>query len=265
MKEKNFKIIIYILIVILLLIVLGMIWYSYLPISTHTNQTKQENINNTNNVIIQDVVSEKLTVSNDINNALLKKYGYDEKIFEKYYSQGIIQGDSPNYEIIETDFKNNSVISGKIFEFNMAIVKDFLYPDNNDTLTNNLKIFKPLLLKERERRQNEENLYGNGISLPDLYISLNGFSIINNNKDSDSKYSRAKKIKVIINNSQTFTFELKDTNEVQLFDLYYKETDIGKPINAKFEVLETYEGSASNDIYIHEIGFGLSESGFGGR
>ena len=43
--------------------------------------------------LVKDGFGEKVNASNTINYVLLKKYGYDETVLEKYYSQGIIQGD----------------------------------------------------------------------------------------------------------------------------------------------------------------------------
>lgn len=211
--------------------------------------------------VVEDGNQVKVTPSNTINYALLKKYGYDEKTFEKYYSKGLAEGDSPNYEIIENEEKLGKYT--KPLTFNMAVVKDSLYPDNTDTLINNLKVFKPLLLKERTDWQT----YSDN-DIPELYMSLNGLSIMNGNNSSEESYnnnSRAKKIQVTINDTKSYTFELKDTNDVQIFDIDYKQSDIGKPITVKVEVLEKYEGLVSEDVYINEIGFGLGQSGYGGR
>ena len=85
-----------------------------------------------------------------------------------------------------------------------------------------------------------------------VYEELHGFSIMNGNCESEEAYinnARAKKIQVTINNETVKTFELKDTKEVQLFDLNYTQTDISKPINVKIEVLEIYEGKETNNLY----------------
>lgn len=284
MKEKkeikvSLTTVILLFLVFVLIVSFGIMWCYYNHIRNSndlTNTNEQVNLNNNYNILTQDKekvkyvdyskdatpvengYEEKIHASNTINYALLKKYGYNEDIFVKYYSKGLASGDSPNCEIIESDYKNDLGKYTEPITFNMAMVKDYLYPTNNDTLVNNLKVFKPLLLKERAGYDSES----------ELYVSLNGLSIMNGNNESEEAYnnnSRAKKVQVTINNTYKYVFELKDTNEVQLFDLDYKQTDIGTPIAVKIEVLETYKGLVSEDIYMNEIGFGLEQSGFGGR
>ena len=85
------------------------------------------------------------------------------------------------------------------------------------------------------------------------YFIVRDEEMIHRNCESEEAYinnARAKKIQVTINNETVKIFELKDTKEVQLFDLNYKQTDISKPINVKIEVLEIYEGKETNDVYI---------------
>ena len=187
--------------------------------------------------------------SNTINYALLKQYGYNEEIFRKYYFNGKVTGDSPNYLIEESNYENNKYTEPLIF--NLAMVKDGLYKETNN-LTKDLENFSKLLMAENNN----------------VYEELHGFSIMNGNCESEEAYinnARAKKIQVTINDEIIKTFELKDTKEVQLLNFNYKQTDISKPINIKIEVLEIYEGKASNDVYITDIGFGIESFGFGGR
>ena len=287
MKEKkeikvSLTTVILLFLVFILVVSFGIMWCYYNHIhnsNNSTNTSQQVNLNNNTNILnqenekeenakyvdyskdttpVENGYHEKIDASNTINYALLKKYGYNEDIFVKYYSKGLAAGDSPNYEIIESNYENNLGKYTEPITFNMAMVKDYLYPTNNDTLVNNLKVFKPLLLKERSGYNSES----------ELYVSLNGLSIMNGNNKSPEAYnnnSRAKKVQVTINDTSKYVFELKDTNEVQLFNLNYKQTDIGTPITVKIEVLETYKGLVSDDIYMNEIGFGLEENGFGGR
>lgn len=48
--------------------------------------------------------------------------------------------------------------------------------------------------------------------------------------------------------------------EAQYIDLQYIQEDISKPVEISVEVLETYAGNVSNDIYIADIQFGISSN-----
>lgn len=212
--------------------------------------------------VIKDETGATVTPSNSIYYAILKKYGYDWEILQKYDSRDLLAGDSPNYEIIEPDTSGTIGKYTQPLTYTMAMVKWYLYPENSDTLENNLKNFLQQLEQERDERSDRAT-----DTVPELYETLHGLSIMNGNNESEETYysnARAKTIQVTVNGSSVYTFELEDTNEAQLFDLNYKQTDIGVPIYVEIEVLETYPGDASNDVYLNEISFGLSQNGFGG-
>ena len=83
----------------------------------------------------------------------------------------------------------------------------------------------------------------------------------NNNSETDYKNNaRAKSIKVTINDEKSYVFELKDTNAVQVFDINYKQNTIEKPVSIVTEVLETYPGEKTNDIYISDIQFSIDSN-----
>lgn len=205
--------------------------------------------------------------SNTIRYALLKKYGENYDIFEKYNSKYCPGGDSQILDIIESSTGNTDgeigIISG-VIEFNMAKVKYYIFPNDGESITlseENLRTFASNLKKERQK-YNSMGGYNNN----EPYEVLNGISIMNGNNNSEDLYnsfSRAKKIEIIVDNDLVKTFDLEDTNEVQTFDINYEHTDISKPINVKIKVLETYPGT-SDDCMISEIGFGMSENGYGG-
>lgn len=288
-KEKrkvNLSTVILLFIIFILLIALFGMWFYYNHIYKSNTTSNETNLSNTytNNVTNQEVkketnvskaeyidylggnvpvengYGEEIKASNTINYALLKKYGYDENILGKYYSEGLALGDSPNIQIIECNYDNNVVGKyTKPIKYNMSIVKDGLYPENDNTLEDNLEDFRKELLKEK-------NNYNESTS--DLYVKLNGLSIMNGNCGNYESYinnSRAKKIQVIVDGKATYVFDLKDTNEVQTFDLNYQHSNIGTPITVEVTVLEKYNGQSSSDVYINEIGFGLEANGFGGR
>ena len=87
----------------------------------------------------------------------------------------------------------------------------------------------------------------------------------NESEDSYIAYDRAKKIKVTANNEKEYIFELKDTNEIQIFDIDYRQNDIKTPVNFKIEVLETYEGEKDADVYISDIQFDITSNILQGR
>ena len=86
---------------------------------------------------------------------------------------------------------------------------------------------------------------------------------MNGNNESKEEFlnnARAKKIKVTVNGEKEYTFDLKDTNKIQIFDLDYKQNNIEKPVNIEVEVLEQYEGKTSQDVYISDFGCSISSN-----
>ena len=57
-----------------------------------------------------------------------------------------------------------------------------------------------------------------------------------------------------------YVFELEDTNVVQVFDIDYKQNTIEKPVNIEVEVLETYAGEKTEDIYISDMQFSINSN-----
>ena len=95
----------------------------------------------------------------------------------------------------------------------------------------------------------------------EYYFSLDKMVIMNGNNLSKETYknnSRAKKIKITVNNDKEYILDLKDTNKAQVFDLNYKQQTIAKPIDIKVEILETYSGEKTNDIFISDIHFNVT-------
>ena len=97
----------------------------------------------------------------------------------------------------------------------------------------------------------------------DFYYEIPHMLIMNGNNESEEEYknnSRAKKIKVTINKEKEYIIDLKDTNRVQLFSLFYKQENIEKPVNIEVEVLDTYKGEKNEDIFISDIQFGIESN-----
>jgi len=104
-------------------------------------------------------------------------------------------------------------------------------------------------------------------SVENYYVcpKITGMLVMNGNNKSEEDYysnSRAKKIKVTINGEKEQILELKDTMEVQLIDLEYSQIS-ESDISVDIEVIDTYKGSKSNDIYISDIQFGIGTKWYG--
>ena len=73
-------------------------------------------------------------------------------------------------------------------------------------------------------------------------------------------------MKLTIEGSKEYVLELEDTKDLQLFDINYKNDDITKKINMKFEILEIYPGEKYNDTCLTSIYLsGSSNVQWGGR
>ena len=72
---------------------------------------------------------------------------------------------------------------------------------------------------------------------------------MNGNNESEKEYknnSRAKKIKLTINDDKQYIFDLKDTNKVQIFDIDYRQNTIETPVKLDIEFLDKYNGEKTN-------------------
>ena len=87
-----------------------------------------------------------------------------------------------------------------------------------------------------------------------FYYEIPSMLIMNGNS------ARAKKVKVTINKVKKYTFDLKDTNAVQVFDIDYKQNSIDKPVSVEIEVLEKYLGAKSQDVYIADVQFSIDSN-----
>ena len=101
------------------------------------------------------------------------------------------------------------------------------------------------------------------INYKDFYYKVGKIAIMNGNNESKASYknnSRAKKIRVTVNNNKKYIFNLKDTNKVQIFDINYKQNTVKKPVEMKVEVLESYDGEKSKDVYISDLQFTMESN-----
>ena len=239
---------------------------------TETNNTeKEEGVKGTfidyskDTTVVEDGNSEKIKGENTLKYSLLREHDYTHEFYEKYCSIYGAEGDSAAWEEIESNYETlyrggpiKVVKYTETIECDITVLNESIQfsADYKDTMT----------LKDKAKTMwdaiKNDDFYKN-----DKY-KLNGISIMNGNNNSEEDYNnnaRAKKIKVTINNDKSYTFELKDTNKPQLFDIGIEQEDISKVMNVTIEVLETYKGLVSNDVYINEVGFGISTGGLGAR
>ena len=143
----------------------------------------------------------------------------------------------------------------KKITYDIAIFNEMYYEGHYDLETCVKNQYNDLVVKKDYKH------YDN---LPkSFYFEIPNMFIMNGNNESKEKFknnARVKKIKVTINNEKTYTFELKDTNKVQVFDLGYKQNTIEKPVNIEVEVLGRFNGEKTNDVYISDIQFGVESN-----
>lgn len=180
-----------------------------------------------------------LNVEDEAEDFILKKY--NKKINIKL---GVMN--EMAYDVIDKNFTRFSD-TGEVIEREEPSIEELIKFQAKD-MKENWKLYSY-----------NENKYSN-----DLYFEVTGMTIMNGNnttKEDYTKYSRAKKIKVIFDNgAKEEIINLKDTEKAQFIDLSYKTTGIENPINVEIEVLSTYEGTESSDVYIADIQMGVNSN-----
>lgn len=194
---------------------------------------------------------------------LIKKYKNiaDNEFYDLYFDYGdstrVIETDSNYSRYCYPDNENNNLsaqytekIKYSIAEFNEA------YYDGYYSLQECVKRQYDKLVIDKE--------YGHYTDVPEkLYYSINSMLIMNGNNESEDDFfnnSRAKKIKITINDEKEYEINLQDTNDIQIFNIDYKQETIEHPVNIVVEVLEQYPGEKSNDIYISDVQFSIDSN-----
>lgn len=196
-----------------------------------------------------------------INNKLYNNR--DDSIFKNIlYSYTDFAGDyftdvetETNYNQYDYSSKENTIEKYEdIIKYKTAIFNSSRYDEYTENGT--LKT-----LTEKTKKQYEIIKAENNNKVDEYYYGLDKIVVMNGNNTSKEDYknnSRAKKIKVTVNGEKEYSFELKDTNKAQVFDLSYEQKSIAKPIDISIEVLESYEGEKTKDIYISDVQFGVT-------
>lgn len=106
-------------------------------------------------------------------------------------------------------------------------------------------------------------------NISNYYSEVNQVAIINGYAKNDKLWknnNRVKTLKLTIDDTKQYILELEDTKDLQLFDINYKNDNITKKINMKFEILEVYPGEKYDDTCITSIYLeGGSNIRWGGR
>lgn len=211
----------------------------------------------------------EIDLSNEVGKVsynLMKKTIYSlsqqkEDTFNRMYFNGdsteIIEKNSNYSRYCYPDNENND-LSAKYtrkIEYQMAVFNELYYDGYYDLET---------LVKRQHETLVQKKDYKHYTNVSkNLYYEINKVLIMNGNNESENEYKnngRAKKIKLTINKEKEYTFDLKDTNKVQIFDIDYRQNTIETPVNIEIEVLDKYNGEKTNDIYISDIQFGITSN-----
>lgn len=158
---------------------------------------------------------------------------------------------NPNSESLTEEEKNAKYTDP--IEFKLAVYNETTHSDASTIEERVKKQYEELVTNKKSDSEEAANYT---FTVGKLYF-MNGN---NKSKEEYLKYSRAKKIKVTLDSGRTYEFDVEDTNKVQAFDINYIKDSIESPVNAKIEVLETYSGTESQDIYISDIQFSIDSN-----
>lgn len=106
-------------------------------------------------------------------------------------------------------------------------------------------------------------------TISDYYQNLTQINIINGYAQNETLWknnNRVKKMKLVIDNKEEYILELEDSDKFQVFELDYKNSNVGKPIVATFEILEVYKGDKYDDTVLTTLELVVSDNiRWGGR
>ena len=201
--------------------------------------------------------------------SILKNYKQkSDEILNKYCTIATNIGDCFSGVLIESNYSQYMLPKEKIEPYKDNIKLKIAELDvllENECFMNGINYEEKESIDDKIKMQS--NVYAkipeHERNIDDLYFQITGMLVMNGNNESEKVYnekSRAKKIKVVINNDKEYIFELKDTMEAQLIDIDYKQMDITKPIDIEIEILEKYIGTETEDVYISDIQFGLDSN-----
>ena len=269
------------IIALFILIIIGLIYFiivnnkedNKVKVTEINNVTEDSTENNTSeakNSIYPEEMPEELDIQPNtyiaFSNLFNNNKGFDgEKYFDEYY----MLGDYSQQLFKESNYmqyinsksnieKYNDEINIKLVPFdswleNCAFAREIRYDSNiyEKSIEEIAKYQAEVYPKCHDYEQ-------------ELEFGVTGMLIMNGNNKSEEEFynnSRAKVIKITFNGTEEKTYQLQDTMDIQLFTVDYVQKDTSKPIDIKIEVLGSYSGNLSNDIYISDIQFGTYFSG----
>ncbi len=290
---KKLKIPIILIIFLLIVVIAAIIALFYFNKANKVDKSENNVNNKDNEVInenIENEVKENETTEDNNNELSFEEYpeNIDEEVLKGYY--GIEEDSNAEdsvafnlakktiYSLIKNEEENKQYfdfydILG-IGDFTSIIEKDsnyarYCYPNNEN---NNLSAkyedkikYSIALFNEnyydgyydiKTSAKNQYEALSKENKNESYYYEIPKILIMNGNNESEEEFknnSRAKKIKITVNDDKEYTFNLEDTNKVQVFDLDYKQENIEKPVEIEVEVLESYPGEKTNDIYISDF------------
>lgn len=176
------------------------------------------------------------------------KYDEDNIPLKKYSDIIKIKMAMVNYTCLEELDTKNTILdsNGNVIKRTEPTLEQILTYQYDEFTKNWTKYY------HNEKKSNEK-----------LYYKITGMTLINGNNTTNenySNYSRAKKIKITFDGKNEEIVNLLDSSKAQFIDLSYVKYDISKPIQINIEVLETYKGTKSNDVYIADLQFGIDSN-----
>lgn len=221
-----------------------------------TGNTTEE----TNNSVYLEEMSEELDIQKNTYIAFSKLFNNNNLFFEgeRYFEKYYMMGDHSQLLFEESNYMQYINSKSKIEKYN-EIINIKLVPVDawccGDWMENSVEEIAEFQAKEYPQKHNYEQ---------ELEFGVTGMLIMNGNNISEEEFynnSRAKHIKITFNGTEERVYELQDNMDIQLFTIDYVQTDISKPIDIEIEVLDSYNGKISDDIYISDIQFGTYFSG----
>ena len=158
-----------------------------------------------------------------------------------------------NYQI--EDYKYFGPITMEI-----ALINSDVYSRMNEINDiNDMTNYQNQLLNKYLSGEERSN-YTNIPEEKDRYYRITGMYILNgntSNEEENLENGKAKMLVVTLNNEKKYTFNLENKVGPMLFDMDYTQKYISEPIHIQIEVIDSYSGKVTNDVYLGEIEFGI--------
>lgn len=105
--------------------------------------------------------------------------------------------------------------------------------------------------------------------ITNYYQALTSIQIVNGYAKNNTLWknnNRVKKLKMVIDDKEEYILELEDNDKLQVFNLNYENSNIGRPITATFEILEVYNGDKYDDTMLTTLKLDVTSNiDWGGR